>query len=195
MNKWLFMIFQYNLRRLVPELKFIDIYNRQYDDFSKDREILLPSALIEIRPYNLNKMGQYVLQAEVDINIHLCNEQYQGSEEGDYDQEGALDSMYLADKVMKLHGMSFRDQTLKDPNNIYFPLTGTTLSGITYDYGKYMIGPVNVTNCSIIPVKENNINISIVGFKCIITSTYIMPNYINLSGVQTVITGITYFTP
>ena len=186
MFKSVFTLFQYYLLQ-VPEIKYVGFYANQFNNLEGEREIPFPAALIEILPItNINNLGDRVQNTIVSVNIHVGTEIYKGLEDGDNQQNDGLDQLGLLDDVFaKLDNISTKSTG--------YPASGTTLSGITYDYTNFATGFVRRTN--VIPTVPNSaLRVSTIGFEMTLTDITAQPTwvYTEESGVTYELSGLTY---
>jgi len=99
MYKYAYQLLEYFITNNVPEIKYISLYNGQFQNIMKEREIPFPGALIEFDPiitdYYLGRVQNY----EITITIHIGSEIYTGFERGDSRQDNSLDHLTLLDDV------------------------------------------------------------------------------------------------
>ena len=95
----IFKTFQYFITDRLPEIKYVTLYNNQFNNSDSNRALPMPSVLIEILPINFDNMLLNVQYAKVDINIHLGTEIYNGFDRNDKMQDRSFEHLKMLDKL------------------------------------------------------------------------------------------------
>ena len=90
---------QYFITDRISEIKYISLYNDQFNQPLENRALPMPAVLIEILPINFENLLRQVQYAEVDINIHFGTEIYSGFDRDDAKQDSSLNHLILLDKL------------------------------------------------------------------------------------------------
>lgn len=122
-----------------PDVKYIDLYNDQYNNEEKENAFNSPAVLIEFPDFPLRSLGEGRQDADVPFFIHIGSEQYSeaSSREPDAVRARALAHLTIVDSIQKaLHlfgdgiggtitRTSFR--TSVNHNNLYVNIVGFNL--------------------------------------------------------------------
>lgn len=95
----IFKTLQYFITERIPEIKYVSLYNNQFNQPLDNRAIPTPAILIEILPINFDNMLKGVQYSKVDINIHFGTEIYSGFDRDDKMQDSSFEHLNLLDKV------------------------------------------------------------------------------------------------
>lgn len=127
------------IQKHVPEVKYIAVYNGQFDHLeSGDNWIMgLPAVFIELQSNSINQLGRFAEQLDLQVTLHIAHEFYNGDR-----MDENLEVFDLKQKIY-LHMKNFRgDKTasftrtseLQDfnSNNVYH-FTQTYETSITDD--------------------------------------------------------------
>jgi len=95
----IFKTIEYFITQRVPEIKYVSLYNNQFNNPESNRQIPLPAVLIEILPINFNDLLQNVQYAEVNVNIHLGTEIYSSFDRNDKMQDNSFNNLRMLDKL------------------------------------------------------------------------------------------------
>jgi len=117
----IFKTLQYFITERVPDIKYISLYNNQFNNSDSNRPLPMPAVLIEILPINFDDLLQNVQMSIVEVNIHLGTEIYNGFDRDDSMQDTSLDHLKLLDKLyIGLNRVNTQDlpDELKDDNYI-----------------------------------------------------------------------------
>lgn len=93
----------------VPEVKYFDMFNDQFNNESDELPFEVPAVFIEILPIEWMSLGRKAQEAEVDFNIHIGTESLSETSnlETDKERNAGLYHLQLADKVFTaLHGLT-----------------------------------------------------------------------------------------
>jgi len=95
----IYKMLEYFITERVPDIKYISLYNNQFNNSETNRAIPLPAVLIEILPINFNDYLSNVQYATVQVNLHLGTPIYNGFDRGDKMQDNSFKHLRLLDKL------------------------------------------------------------------------------------------------
>jgi hypothetical protein len=112
--KALYLAIVAHIRTLLPEVKFYDLFDGQYENEEDEDQIAYPAIFIDFDNMEWNDQGAGVLEAQnAIIRLHICS---QSSERATQGRDAvkmpppALNHLGLVDKVNKaFHGAYFVD--------------------------------------------------------------------------------------
>jgi len=96
---FIYKLIQYYLTERVKDIKYISLYNNQFQDHVSNRSIPTPAVLIEILPINFDDLLNNVQYSKVNINIHIGTDNYNGYDRDDIMQDNSLEHLELLDKI------------------------------------------------------------------------------------------------
>jgi len=99
MVSFIYKSLQYFITQRIPEIKYISLYNNQFNNSQTNRPIPYPAVLIEILPITFQNLANQMQYAEVNINLHFGTEIYNGFDRNDAMQDRSLEHLSLLDKL------------------------------------------------------------------------------------------------
>lgn len=182
MYKHLYLLFQYNIKAYIPEIKYVSLYNRQFDNIQGEREYPFPACLVEILPMTFDNIGNFNQTTIANVRLHVGTEIYEGLEFGDSQQNDALDHLSLLDKFHYVLNNIATDTSYVPEN--------TTLSGITYDYTGFYIQSCRRKGTQTY-YSQSSVRTSTIDFELFLLDQTAEPEYISLTGLTYVTSGTT----
>ncbi len=111
---------QHFITERIPEIKYVTLYNNQFNQHLENRALPLPGILIEILPINFDDMLNNVQYAKVDVNIHFGTEIYNGFDRDDAMQDTSFEHLELLDKLyIGLNRVNSEDLPDEMKNELY----------------------------------------------------------------------------
>jgi len=95
----IFKTIQYFITERIPEIKYVSLYNDQFNRPLENRAIPTPAILIEILPINFDNLLNNVQYAKVNVNIHFGTEIVNGFDRNDAMQDSSFKHLNLLDKI------------------------------------------------------------------------------------------------
>lgn len=95
----IFTTLQYFITDRVEDIKYLSLYNNQFNQPDSNRALAMPAVLIEILPINFNDLLNNVQYAEIDVNIHVGTDNYTSFDRGDSMQDASLGHLQILDKL------------------------------------------------------------------------------------------------
>jgi len=95
----IFSTLQYFITERIPEVKYISLYNNQFGNYEDNRQFDLPAVLIEILPINFDNLLNQVQYSEIQVNLHIGTEIYNGFDRNDKMQDRSFEHLQLLDKL------------------------------------------------------------------------------------------------
>jgi len=99
MISFIYKTLEYFITQRVPEIKYVSLYNNQFNNIEINRPINYPAVLIEILPIQFNDLLHNVQYSPVSVNIHLGTEIYNSFDRGDNNQTRSFEHLSLLDKL------------------------------------------------------------------------------------------------
>lgn len=154
------------------------MYNAQFNNFSKQREIPLPGALIEIKPISTDNYSQRVQHSTIEVSVYIGNEIYEGTDYLDAQQDAALEHLTLLDKVFYC----------LDNMSTTLPASGQTNN---FDENNFQIS--NCRRKSInMNVASSACRVSVITFELCMTDITAMKRTQDCYNISPILTGITF---
>lgn len=184
MYKQLFLLFQYNIQKYLKEVRYVSLYNRQFENIQEEREFDYPAVLIEILPINYDNILGFNQTSIVNVRLHVGTTIYEGLELGDSQQNDALNHLNILDKLhLYLNNVATDD---------YYLPSGTTTSGITYDYQDFYIQSCR-RKASNTTYSQSSLRVSTIDFELFVLDKTAATIFTELTGVtyEYILTGTT----
>ena len=90
---------QYFITERIEEIKYVSLYNDQFNRPSSNRATPTPAILIEILPINFDNLLKQAQYAQVNVNIHFGTEIVTSFDRDDAMQDTSLEHLVLLDKI------------------------------------------------------------------------------------------------
>lgn len=90
---------EYFLTSRVTDLKYVSLYNDQFNNPLSNRALPMPAILIEILPITFKDLLNNVQYSEVEVNLHFGTEIVNGFDRDDSMQNNSFEYLQLLDKI------------------------------------------------------------------------------------------------
>lgn len=99
MRKEIFMAIVAQIRKMVPDIKYIDLWNEHLTEIQTASVWPTPSVFIEFEQYEVRQMANHTRTADISVRLHIITRTmtYNGSE--DKRMSDALDYFDLIDDI------------------------------------------------------------------------------------------------
>jgi len=102
MISYIYKFFQYIITEHLSEVKYVNLYNDQFNNSLKASDFNYPAILIEFQTLNeFEQYAQRIQMMDMNVILHVGTEFYSGLRRGDSQQDEALEHLDIVDSVFK----------------------------------------------------------------------------------------------